>query len=103
MIEDISEFKGEAGFLGTGKGMLQDQPRIMFDKKEVLVPPLIFSVICSILLTIQELLCLVSWHASQHCHSITKSTGLLKNTLNVKWSQYLSIIILMVDNVMSLV
>lgn len=38
MIEDISEFKGEAGFLGTGKGMLQDQPRIMFDKKEVLVP-----------------------------------------------------------------
>ena len=44
MIEDISEFKGEAGFLGTGKGMLRDQPRIMFDKKEVLVPPLIFSV-----------------------------------------------------------
>lgn len=42
MIEDISEFKGEAGFLGTGKGMLQDQPRIMFDKKEVLVPPFDF-------------------------------------------------------------
>ena len=38
MIEDITEFKVEAGFLGTGKGMLQDPPRLTLDNKEVLVP-----------------------------------------------------------------